>query len=74
MWNMSHKDRYLMLSLYEESKNKQRNTWIETVNQWFTKAEGRGRQNGWLGIKVQISSCKINIHRYNFIYILSIYK
>ena len=62
-----------MLS-YKESKNKPRSTWIERVNQWFTGAESRGRQNGRLGIKVQISSYKINIHRYNLIYILNIYK
>ena len=30
MWNTSNKDRYLMLWLYKESKNKQRSTWIET--------------------------------------------
>ena len=40
-----------MLSLYKESKNKQRSTWIERANQWFIEAEGRGRQNGRPGIK-----------------------
>ena len=51
MWNKSNKDTYLMLSLYKESKNKQRSTWIERANQWFIEAEGRGRQNGRPGIK-----------------------